>query len=103
MTTQITQQEINDILWKVCDSFRGTVDSTEYKDYILTLFYIKRSSGVKQFVLNRFLVIYSQRIFLWKTEAALTQNQGNTGPFLGETIDRHPDIAATGVRQVNTI
>jgi type I restriction enzyme M protein len=48
MTNQITQQEINDILWKACDSFRGTVDSTEYKDYILTMLFVKYISDVWQ-------------------------------------------------------
>jgi type I restriction enzyme M protein len=48
MTSQITQQEINDILWKACDSFRGTVDSTEYKDYILTMLFVKYISDVWQ-------------------------------------------------------
>ena len=48
MTTQITQQEINDILWKACDSLRGTVDSTEYKEYILTMLFVKYISDVWQ-------------------------------------------------------
>ena len=48
MTNQITQQEINDILWKACDSFRGTVDATEYKDYILTMLFVKYISDVWQ-------------------------------------------------------
>src|SRR5512138_2451321 len=48
MTTQITQQEINDILWKACDSFRGTIDATEYKDYILTMLFVKYISDVWQ-------------------------------------------------------
>jgi type I restriction enzyme M protein len=48
MATMISQQEINDILWKACDSFRGTVDSTEYKDYILTMLFVKYISDVWQ-------------------------------------------------------
>lgn len=48
MTTQISQQEINDVLWKACDSFRGTVDATEYKDYILTMLFVKYISDVWQ-------------------------------------------------------
>lgn len=48
MTDKISQQEINDILWKACDSFRGTVDSTEYKDYILTMLFVKYISDVWQ-------------------------------------------------------
>ena len=31
MTNQISQDEINDILWRACDTFRGTVDPSEYK------------------------------------------------------------------------
>lgn len=48
MTNQVSQQEINDILWKACDSFRGTVDSIEYKDYILTMLFVKYISDVWQ-------------------------------------------------------
>ena len=48
MTTQISQQEINDVLWKACDSFRGTIDATEYKEYILTMLFVKYISDVWQ-------------------------------------------------------
>jgi len=48
MNNQITQQEINDILWKACDSFRGTIDATEYKDYILTMLFVKYISDIWQ-------------------------------------------------------
>lgn len=46
MANQTSQQDINDILWKACDSFRGTVDSIEYKDYILTMLFVKYISDV---------------------------------------------------------
>jgi type I restriction enzyme M protein len=48
MTSRISQQEINDILWKACDTFRGTIDATEYKDYILTMLFVKYISDVWQ-------------------------------------------------------
>ena len=35
MTSKINQEEINQILWKACDTFRGVVDAAEYKNYIL--------------------------------------------------------------------
>lgn len=41
MTDTVSQDEINGILWRACDSFRGTVDPTEYKDYILTMLFVK--------------------------------------------------------------
>ncbi|WP_409273314.1 type I restriction-modification system subunit M [Neobacillus sp. SCS-31] len=41
MTTTVSQQQINAVLWQACDSFRGKVDSSTYKDYILTMLFIK--------------------------------------------------------------
>ena len=45
-TTPITQDEINNILWKACDTFRGTVDPSQYKDYILVMLFVKYISDV---------------------------------------------------------
>jgi type I restriction enzyme M protein len=45
-TTQINQDEINAILWKACDTFRGTVDPAEYKNYILVMLFLKYISDV---------------------------------------------------------
>lgn len=39
--SKITQSEINTILWKACDTFRGTVDASEYKNYILVMLFLK--------------------------------------------------------------
>ena len=36
-----TQKDINNIVWKSCDSFRGVMNSSEYKDYILSLLFVK--------------------------------------------------------------
>lgn len=48
MTTQINQDEINSILWRVCDTFRGTIDPAFYKDYILVMLFLKYISDVWQ-------------------------------------------------------
>ncbi|MBE2198479.1 MAG: SAM-dependent DNA methyltransferase, partial [Anaerolinea sp.] len=45
-TTPIDQDEINGILWKACDTFRGTVDPAEYKNYILVMLFVKYISDV---------------------------------------------------------
>jgi type I restriction enzyme M protein len=42
----ISQDEINGILWKACDTFRGTVDPSEYKNYILVMLFLKYVSDV---------------------------------------------------------
>lgn len=46
MKTQVSQKEINDILWQACDTFRGTLDPTQYKDYILVMLFIKYMSDL---------------------------------------------------------
>lgn len=48
MNGKISQDEINGILWRACDSLRGTVDPTQYKDYILTMLFVKYISDVWQ-------------------------------------------------------
>ena len=41
MSKPFTQEEINQIVWKACDTFRGAVDPSEYKNYILTMLFLK--------------------------------------------------------------
>ena len=36
-----TQEIINAIVWKACDSFRGTMESNDYKEYVLTMLFVK--------------------------------------------------------------
>jgi type I restriction enzyme M protein len=43
---KVSQQEINDILWRACDTFRGTVDPSQYKDYLLVMLFLKYMSDV---------------------------------------------------------
>ena len=35
------EQNIYMIIWKACDIFRGTIPASQYKDYILTMFFLK--------------------------------------------------------------
>lgn len=46
MEKKLTQKEINSIVWKACDTFRGTIDATQYKDYILTMLFLKYVTDV---------------------------------------------------------
>ncbi|RRS09184.1 type I restriction-modification system subunit M [Pseudoalteromonas sp. J010] len=45
---QINQDEINKAVWNACDTFRGTVDPSIYKDFILTMLFLKYISDVYQ-------------------------------------------------------
>jgi len=46
MEKKHTQKEINGIVWKACDTFRGTIDATQYKDYVLTMLFVKYVTDV---------------------------------------------------------
>lgn len=41
-----TRNDIQRVLWKACDSFRGKIDSSRYKDYILSMLFVKYLSDV---------------------------------------------------------
>lgn len=47
-TTDISQDTINAAVWAACDTFRGTVDPSIYKDYVLTMLFLKYVSDVWQ-------------------------------------------------------
>jgi len=46
MTNKIKQSEINATAWAACDTFRGVVDPSQYKDYILVMLFLKYISDV---------------------------------------------------------
>ncbi|RQL57121.1 type I restriction-modification system subunit M [Acinetobacter baumannii] len=48
VSPQINQDTVNKALWSACDVFRGTVSADTYKDYILTMLFLKYISDVWQ-------------------------------------------------------
>ena len=46
MTTQTTQDQVNQTAWAACDTFRGVVDAGQYKDYILVMLFLKYISDL---------------------------------------------------------
>lgn len=59
MGNKISKNEINQLVWKACDTFRGLIDPSQYKDYILTMLFIKYVSDVHKEKRNEFLKKYS--------------------------------------------
>lgn len=43
---RLSQRELGNIIWAACDTFRGAVDPAEYKNYILTMLFIKYLSDL---------------------------------------------------------
>ena len=58
METKITQEDINRIVWKACDTFRGVIDPSQYKDYILTMLFLKYVSDVYKYKYSDYLKKY---------------------------------------------
>lgn len=46
MNDTVTQDRINRAAWSACDTFRGVVDATQYKDYILVMLFLKYISDI---------------------------------------------------------
>lgn len=46
MKQKTSQKEINEVAWKACDTFRGVVDPSEYKNYILVFLFLKYMSDL---------------------------------------------------------
>ncbi|MBF7996608.1 type I restriction-modification system subunit M [Rahnella laticis] len=46
MSNKVKQEDINKALWAACDTFRGTISADTYKDFILTMLFLKYISDV---------------------------------------------------------
>src|SRR5436305_15272580 len=44
----LRQDDILSAVWRACDTFRGAVDATQYKDYVLTSLFLKYISDVRR-------------------------------------------------------
>jgi len=48
MSDQQIKDEIFNVVWSACDTFRGVIDPSGYKDYILTMLFVKYLSDVRK-------------------------------------------------------
>lgn len=53
-----TRKDIETTLWNACDSFRGKIDSSRYKDYILSMMFVKYLSDVSAETYERYFQQY---------------------------------------------
>jgi len=47
MTDEKKRDEIFSAVWKACGTFRGVIDPSQYKDYILTMLFVKYLSDIR--------------------------------------------------------
>lgn len=58
MSKIVKSQDINAIVWKACDTFRGAIDPSQYKDYILVMLFLKYVSDVYSYKYDTYLEQY---------------------------------------------
>ncbi len=73
--TKPTTDEINAALWSACDSFRGSIDSQGYKDYILAFLFFKYLSDKYRDKYNEFKMQYGE-------DEELIQRKLSREPFI---------------------
>ena len=75
MSKLITQKDINQMVWKACDTFRGVIDPSQYKDYILTMLFLKYVSDVNK-------DIYQKHLEKYKGDVERTERAMKTERFI---------------------
>ena len=54
-----SKNEIGQIVWAACDTFRGAVDPSEYKNYILTMLFVKYLSDLRKDIMEDYTKRYN--------------------------------------------
>lgn len=112
MSNRINQNSINKALWAACDTFRGTISADTYKDFILTMLFLKYISDVWQDHYDGYKAKYgdepelieelmkNERFVLPKTASFYTLYEHRHEPGNGERIDQalHAIEEANGTR-----
>ncbi|MFZ3070588.1 MAG: type I restriction-modification system subunit M [Anaerolineaceae bacterium] len=57
--SHVSKNEIGQIVWAACDTFRGAVDPSEYKNYILTMLFVKYLSDLRKDILEDYTKRYN--------------------------------------------
>ena len=97
---RISQTDINRVVWAACDSFRGIVDPSIYKDYVLTMLFLKYISDVWQDHYERYQAEYgdepelidelmkNERFVLPASASFYILHEHRNEPGNGERIDQ---------------
>jgi type I restriction enzyme M protein len=54
MNEQQRKTEIFNVVWRACDTFRGVIDPAMYKDYILTMLFVKYLNDIRNYKLAEY-------------------------------------------------
>lgn len=111
MKGKIRQEDINKAAWAACDIFRGVMDAAGYKDYILTILFLKYISDVWQDHYDEYKVKYAgnnerirrrlknERFVLPRGSDFYTLYKKRSEPDIGERINIALDAIEAKNRQ----
>lgn len=109
MSTKITSKDINQTVWKACGTFRGVIDPSQYKDYVLTMLFLKYVSDLHKDIYKQHLDKYKGDIE--RTNRAMKMERfslphNSTFDYLYEhrndtNIGEVIDIALTDLEEAN--
>ncbi len=109
MATKLTQEDVNAVIWKACDTFRGVIDPSQYKDYVLTILFLKYVSDVDNAKLNEHIKRYDgdveraqramrhERFVVPERSSFYFLYENRNEPNIGELID----IALANLEEAN--
>lgn len=82
-----SKNDIDRVLWSACDSFRGKIDSSRYKDYILSMLFVKYLSDVSAEKRTQYMEQYSgdeRRVERAMSRERFTMDEQSTFDYLYE-------------------
>ncbi len=105
-----TKQNIEKALWNACDSFRGKIDSSRYKDYILSMLFVKYLSDVYAYTRNKYSEQYNgnkERIARAMSRERFVMDKSSTFDYLYENrndtaIGEKINIALANIEKNNS-
>lgn len=105
-----TKSKIEKVLWNACDSFRGKIDSSRYKDYILSMLFVKYLSDVYKETRKRYVEKYQgdeKRVERAMKREPFTLDEESTFDFLYQNrgdseIGQMINIALNNIEEHNS-
>lgn len=105
-----TKQNIEKVLWNACDSFRGKIDSSRYKDYILSMLFVKYLSDVYNYTRKKYSDQYNgneERIARAMSRERFVMDKTSTFDYLYEkrndtAIGEKINIALANIEKNNS-
>ena len=105
-----TRNDIERTLWKACDSFRGKIDSSRYKDYILSMLFVKYLSDVTKEKRAQYMEQYNggeRRVERAMSRERFTIDKESTFDFLYENrndneIGQKINVALSHIEEHNS-